>query len=242
MGGMAPTLAPTIALIHSPLTSAAAWGGLPDSLRDLGHRVAVPEVVDDDEPPYASHFVARASQQLQLDAPGEALVLIGHSGAGPLLPQIAFARHSSGVPVAGYVFLDAMLPRTLRAATRMDLLELDDPVFTAQLAQHLADGGRFPEWTDLDLAEMVPDPGDRAVLLAGLRPRGLDFFTEPLPIPEDWPDAPCGYLRLSAPYDGAASAAGLRGWTVHHLEAHHFWALTHPVELAKELVALLAEL
>jgi hypothetical protein len=238
MAGMATTLA----LIHSPLTSAAAWGFLPDVLRGLGHTVAVPEVVDDDEPPYASHFIARASQQLHLDAPGEPLLLVGHSGAGPLLPQIAFARQSSGTPVTGYVFLDAMLPRTMRAATRMDLLELDDPVFTAQLAQHLSDGGRFPEWTDLDLAEMVADPGDRALLLAGLRPRGLDFFTEPLPIPEDWPDAPCGYLRLSSPYDGAAHAAELRGWSVRRVDAHHFWAMTHPTELAKEITALIAEL
>lgn len=235
-------MAPTLALIHSPLTSASAWGGLPDAVRALGHRVVLPEVLDDDEPPYASHFVARASQQLQLDAPGEPLVLVGHSGAGPLLPQIAFARHSAGTPVTGYVFLDAMLPRTLRAATRMELLELDDPVFSAQLAQHLADGGRFPEWTDRDLAELIEDAGDRAMLLAGLHPRGLDFFTEPLPVPEDWPDAPCGYLRLSEPYDGAAQVAELRGWVVQRVEAHHFWALTHPTELAKELTALIADL
>jgi hypothetical protein len=227
-----------LALIHSPLTTAVAWGTVADELRLLGHGVVMPEVLDDDEPPYASRFVARAAQQLQLDAPGAPLVLIGHSGAGPLLPQIAFARQSSGTPVAGYVFMDAMLPRTLRASTRMELMELDDPVFAAQLAQHLADGWRFPEWTDRELADLVGDPGDRALLLAGLRPRHLDFFTEALPTPEDWPDAPCNYIRLSPPYDGAARTAELRGWHVERLDANHFWALTHPAELARTIDAL----
>lgn len=229
----------TVALIHSPLTSAAAWGSLADELRALGHQVAVPEVLDDDEPPYASRFVARTAQQLAVQAPGQGLVLIGHSGAGPLLPQIGFARHSAGAPVAGYVFVDAMLPRTLRAATRLELLELEDPVFAASLAQHLADGGRFPDWADPDLAEQIEDAADRALLLAGLRPRALDFFTEPLPLSEDWPDAPCRYLQLSAPYDAAARTAELRGWTVRRRDAHHFWALTHPTELAAEIDDLL---
>jgi hypothetical protein len=229
----------TLALIHSPLTTAVAWGTLADELRALGHAVVVPEVVDDDEPPYASRFIARVAQQLQLDAPGQPVVLIGHGAAGPLLPQIGFARHSAGAPVAGYVFLDAMLPRTLRAATRLELLELDDPVLAAQLAQHLADGGRFPEWTDHELAEWIGDAGDRAVLLAGLRPRRLGFFTEPLPVPEDWPDAPCAYVRLSQSSDGAARTAELRGWRVERIDEHHFRAMSNPTELARIIDDLL---
>src|SRR3954471_19908132 len=185
-----------LALVHSPLTSAAAWGSLPDSLRELGHRVVVPEVLDDDAPPFASHYVARTAHQLHESAPTDHLVLVGHSGAGPLLPQLGFARQSSGVPVAGYLFLDAMLPRTLRATTRLELLESDDPAFAAELALSLGRGERFPNWTDRDLAAIVPDAGDRALLLSGVRPRGLDFFTEELPSPLDWPDAPVSYLTL----------------------------------------------
>jgi hypothetical protein len=196
-------------------------------------------VLDDDEAPYASHFVARAAQQLQLDAPGEHLVLVAHGGAGPLLPQIAFARHASGSPVAGYVFVDAMLPRTLKTATRLDLVGVDDPVAAAELGQRLNAGHRYPEWTDGELALTIPVPTDRAVLLAGLRPRALDFFTEPLPVPEDWPDAPCSYLQLSGGYSGVARTAELRGWTAHRHDTHHFWALTDPEDFATELLALI---
>ncbi len=235
-------MAPSVALIHSPFTSAVAWGAVPEALRAQGVQVAVPEVLDDDEPPYASHFVARVAQQLQLDAPGEHVVLVGHGGAGPLLPQIAFARHASGSPVAGYVFVDAMLPRTLKTATRLDLVGADDPVAAAELSQRLTAGHRYPEWTDGELAVSVSDPADRAMLLAGLRPRPLDFFTEPLPVPEDWPDAPCAYWQLSDVYAGAARTAQLRGWTVQHHDAHHFWALTNPEDYAAALVALLATL
>ena len=232
-------MALSVALIHSPFTSAAAWGKAPDALRAQGTSVALPEVLDDDEPPYASRFIARVAQQLQLDAPGEHVVLVGHGGAGPLLPQIAFARHAAGSPVAGYVFVDAMLPRTLKTATRLDLVGANDPVAAAELGQRLTAGHRYPEWTDGELATTVSDPTDRATLLAGLRPRSLDFFTEPLPVPEDWPDAPCSFLQLSDEYDGAARTAQLRGWSVQRQDVHHFWPLTDPESFAAELLTLL---
>ena len=69
--------------------------------------------------------------------------------------------------------------------------------------------------------------------------RATPAFTEPLPLSEDWPDAPCRYLQLSSPYDTAARTAELRGWTVQRLDAHHFWALTHPGELAASLATLI---
>jgi hypothetical protein len=196
-------------------------------------------VLDDDGPPYASRFIARVAQQLHLDAPGEHVVLVGHGGAGPLLPQIAFARQASGSPVAGYLFVDALLPRTLKTATRLDLVGADDPVAAAELGQRLTAGDRYPEWTDGELAVTVPDPTDRATLLAGLRPRALDFFTEPLPVPEDWPDAPCAFLQLSESGAAAARTASLRSWTVAREDAHHFWALTNPEAFATRVMALL---
>ena len=230
---MSDALVPAIALIHSPLTSAAAWGTLPDALRARGWRVAVTEVHDDDGPPYASRFIAHTAQQLQLAEPDTHLWLIGHSAAGPLLPQIAFARHAAGAPARGYLFVDAMLPRTLRTATLLDVMEAHDPVTGAQLAQHLADGGRYPDWADRDLIATIPNVTDRAVLLSSLRPRSLDFFTEALPLPEDWPDAPCHYLRLSDAFDTEARTAELRGWPVTRVDAHHFWPLTHPEQAAE---------
>lgn len=229
----------TLALVHSPLMSAAVWGQLPDALRSHGFTVVVPEVLDDDEPPYASRFVARTAQQLHLASPDEHLVLVGHGAAGPLLPQIAFARQASGAPVSGYLLVDAYLPRTLRSGSLLDIMEAADPVASAHLAQHLSDGGRHPDWGDRELVDSVPDAGDRALLLASLRPRALDFFTEVLPLPEDWPDAPCWYVQLSDAFTPEARTAEVRGWPVASVQRHHFMALTDPVELAAAIHELL---
>lgn len=232
----------TVVLLHSPLTTVTAWGALPDRLRRLGHDVVTPDVDEDGEPPYAARYVASVAHTLQRAVGGGRCVLVGHSGAGPLLPQVGFARHSAQAPVDGYVFLDAMLPRVPRGTTRLQLLHIEDDAYAHQLEEHLRSGGRFPDWDDDQLAESVPDPTARGAVMASLRPRGLDFFTEPLPAAEDWPDAPVAYLQLSAAYDQPATTARHRGWAVSALELHHFAALTDPDRVAAALSRALTDL
>jgi pimeloyl-ACP methyl ester carboxylesterase len=237
--------AATAVLAHSPLAGPETWGPLPDELRRRGHRVVVVEVRDDDAPPYASRYVARAALQVR-DACGDArTVLVGHSGAGYLLPLLGAARRSARAPVAAYVFLDAGLPPS-RPTSRLDLLHAEDRELAGGLGPHLAAGGTFPDWTDDDLRDLVPDDGLRAALVAGLRPRGADFFAEPLPVAPDWPDAPCGFLRLSPAYDSPAKLAGLRGWPrvlgPDDRAGGHFAMLVDPSSVADDLDALLAQL
>jgi pimeloyl-ACP methyl ester carboxylesterase len=235
----------TFALVHSPLTGPAAWGGLPGVLRDRGHGAAVVDVQDDDTPPYAARFVARAALQVR-DAVGvEPVVLVGHSGAGYLLPMLGAARRAARSAVRGYLFVDAGVPPS-RPASRREQLRIEDPDFAVELDSLLAAGSRFPGWTDDDLRELVPADHLRAALVASLRPRGADFFDEPLPIAPDWPDAPCGYLHLTGSYDGAARVAGLRGWPVlgraDDRPGGHFAALVDPGALADDLEELLVRL
>ena len=87
-----------------------------------------------------------------------------------------------------------------------------------------------------------PRPGARAALIGSLRPRGLAFFTEPLPPAAGWPDAPCGFLRLSAAYDTWAAAAAARGWPTAGLDAGHFHPLVDPDGVAAALLALAARM
>lgn len=234
-------MAATVVLLHSPLTTAAVWGEVPDLLRDAGRDVVVVEVDDDRVPPYAMRYVAAAAQSLQRTVGSGPCVLVGHSGAGPLLPQIGFARHSVRAAVDGYLFLDAMLPRVPGATTRLELMRLADEQSAGRLHSALAAGARFPDWTDSALAADLPDPTARQTVLHAVRPRGLDFFTEPLPQPEDWPDAPVTYVRLSNAYDAAATVAERRGWFVQSLKLHHFAMLTDPETVARCLAAALAE-
>ena len=87
-----------------------------------------------------------------------------------------------------------------------------------------------------------PRPAARAALIGSLRPRDLAFFTEPLPPAPGWPDAPCGFLRLSAAYDQWAAAAAARGWPTASLDAGHFHPLADPGEVAAALLGLLSRM
>jgi hypothetical protein len=187
--------------------------------------------------------VAQAAGRVLAAAPEPAspLVLAGHSGAGPLLAAVGAALRAGGRPAGGHLFCDAGLPRA--GASRLDLLAEEDPAMAAEFRAELEAGGRFPTWTDADLEPLVPDPAARAALLASLRPRRLDFFTEPLPEgPPAWPDAPCGYLHLSGAYDTWLRRAEALGWPTARLPAGHFHALVDPDGLAGAMLALLARL
>ena len=241
---------PALVLAHSPLVGPASWGTLPDVLRGRGHDVVVVDVTDDDEPPFAQRYVARAATQVREAVGARPVVLVGHSGAGYLLPLVGAARRALRSRVAAYVFLDAGLPPG-RPSSRLDLLArevaADDGDFLAGFRAQLAAGGHYPPWTDDDLAGLVPDVERRRALVASLRPRTEPFFTETLAVAPDWPDAPCGYVQLSAGYDRPARSAASRGWPVVPAEpagiaAGHFAACVEPERVADLLTEVRAEL
>lgn len=250
-GAPTPLPAPVVVLVHSPLTGPAAWGSMPEVLRGRGLGVVVVDVQDDSAPPYAAKFVARAALQVRAAVGTEPVVLVGHSGAGYLLPLLGAARRAGRAPVRAYVFLDAGLPPAA-PTSRLELARREDAAFAAELEALLDGGGAFPDWTSDDLADLVPDVSVREALVESLRRRGADFFAEPLPAAPDWPDAPCGYLHLSASYDSAAGLARMRGWPVLEAPAAvggesvwpggHFAALVDPARLADDLQALLRRL
>ena len=224
-----------LVLLTSPLTGSAAWGRLPDALGTRGAEVTVVEAVDDDEPPYALRWVASCALQVRAQRPGP-VVLVGHSGAGLLLAQLGFALRAAHRPIAAYAFVDAGVPR---AGSRLDVLETEDAALAAELRAHLATGGQFPAWSADDLVADVPAATDREQLVQGLRPRDLAYWSEPLPPPVDWPEAPCVYLQTSSGYGATFRAAKARGWAVDRLELGHFPGLRDPDAVASALLALL---
>ena len=224
-------------LLHSPLVGVQSWGTLPDALRRGGMDTVAVAVDTDDQPPFAERYVRGAvAGVLGASALTGPLVLVGHSGAGPLLGAVGNALRAAGPPAGGYLFCDAGLPQA--GATRLELLAAEDPEMAAAFRAELERGGRFPTWSDADLEPLVPDPAARAALVGSLRRRGLAFFTEPLPAAAGWPDAPCGYLRLSAAYDRWAEAAAASGWPTAWLDTGHFHPLVDPVGVAAALLGL----
>lgn len=218
-------------LIHSPLVGPLTWKLTAEQMRQRGIEVIVPtlsDAADSNEPFWKQHAESIAALHIPKDCP---VILVAHSGAGPLLPVI---RQSLANPVNAYVFVDAGLPRN--GASRLDLMKSEDPAWAAQFQEELKRGGSFPNWTFEDLQEVIPDETLRKQMVAEIRPRGLPFFTEPIPVFEEWPDAPCAYIKFSPPYQGAAGQARQAGWLTYELEVGHFHMLVDAETVAELIV------
>ena len=219
------------ALIHSPLVSPYTWAATAAALQQRGHAARVPDLRDTPGAgPYWQQHCASAAAALAGWETATPLVLVAHSGAGALLPSLGRAL---GRPLAACLFVDAGWP--VGGQSRLETFgPADRPAFEA----FLNEGGRFPAWSADDLAPILPDPAVRARLVAELRPRGLDYWTEPLPLIVGWPDAPLGVLRYTATYAPDAAQAAAHGALVRERAAGHFEMLAQPEVVAAELIAL----
>ncbi len=228
---------PLFVLIHSPLVGPTTWEPVAVALRDQGWEVVVPALWDNaaPSPPYWQQHAESVARALGAVDPTRPVILAGHSGAGPLLPAIG--EHLTQ-PAAAYLFVDAGSP--VDEASRLELMEVESPDWAAGFRQALLDGETFPNWTDADLAEIIPDAGRRRALLDELHPRNLPFFTEPIPVPAGWPATPCAYLQFSAAYNEPARQAQAAGWPFRHLDAGHFHMLVEPEAVAAAMLALVA--
>jgi hypothetical protein len=91
-------------LVHSPVVGPSTWRWVADALDIAGHQASVPDLVPaavtGDPAAFIHHAVAQCS-------PAADVVIVGHSGAGAVLPAIA-----AGLPSGPrlLVFVDAGLP------------------------------------------------------------------------------------------------------------------------------------
>ena len=217
----------TTVLVHSPFLGPTSLQPLATALR---RPTALPSLTGAvvGAPPYQPRISAAAAHAV----PPSELVLVGHSGAGPLLPGIA---ETLGPTVRALLFLDAGLPTPGRSWMEASPAEL-----ARQLAE-LAEDGVLPPWhewfgPDL-LPTVVPDDALRHQVVAELPRVPLAFMEEPRSS-ADWA-GPAGYLRLSAAYDDAAELAERRGWPVRWLDTHHLAPTSRPDEVAAALIELL---
>ena len=126
-------------LVHSPLVGPFTWSLVVKPLQAGGFDVLVPVLTDSGEtpPPYWQQHAVSVQQALVSIPQERPLVLVGHSGAGSLLPVLAqAARH----PVKAYLFVDAGLPHP----GKTQLEEMPE-----ELRRLLASGERFPNWMDV---------------------------------------------------------------------------------------------
>jgi pimeloyl-ACP methyl ester carboxylesterase len=230
-----PATPVTAVLVHSPFLGPASLRPLADALASLGHPAVLldlrPSVV---APPVHQVLLgafADAMSEEFLDGP---VVLIGHSGAGPLLPGFADALEEG---VAGLVFVDAGLPtpgRSWRETVPASLY--------AELRAMSREGQlpRWQRWFSPDPLSVVADPALRAEIADEAPEVPIAFLKEERPEVE-WP-GPAGYVQLSSPYDEDAAAAEAQGWPIRRLATHHLAPATDPDPVARAILEVLAEL
>jgi hypothetical protein len=164
--------------------------------------------------------------------PAQPLVLVGHSGAGALLPSVAAA--CSGV-IEAAVFVDAILPHP--GATWFDTA----PASLREHLRGLATDGWLPPWDQWfppgTLEPLLPDSAPRGRFLAQLPRLPLAYFEERAPAIPDRIRRHA-YLQLSDAYQEAADVAERRGWPTQRETADHLAMLTRPDLVVQHLVQL----
>jgi pimeloyl-ACP methyl ester carboxylesterase len=225
-------------LIHSPLVGPGTWTPVAQELERRGRTAVVPSLlgVADAPAPQWHHCldaVRAATEHLT-----EPLVLVGHSGAGLLLPQIA---PTLGTEIAALIFVDAFLPPTTGSAP------LAEPEFMDQL-RALADDAVLPPWStwfgEQGLRELIPDERLRTQLEREMPRLPLSYFEASVPAPAGWQNRPCGYLLFAnEPYGPSAAWAREHHWPVVELaDAHHLTLVTDPAAVTDALLGLEREL
>jgi hypothetical protein len=229
-------------LIHGPICGPDTWWPVAESLAANGFQTVVPTLEADGSVPYwRSHTRSIVHSIANEVTPGVPLVLVAHNGSGQLLGVLGLVLRDVGYHVASYILADAGLPPNNQS--RLEQLEVVAPDFAAELRQHLAAGGRFPNWTDVSLQPLIPDTERRDRLLAGVRQAPDAFWRETIPRAVQWPEAPVGVLLFSRSYEGTARVAHERRWPLRRLSANnHFLCLSDEHAVAEELVVLADDL
>jgi pimeloyl-ACP methyl ester carboxylesterase len=228
---------PGLVLVHSPLLGAFSWQGVASRLRAGGHRVIAPDFSQallEASPLYPK--IARAIAKDVEELPGD-IVLIGHSGAGALLPSIAAAV---GPRVRGILFVDAVLPHP-----GMSWLNTVPPDFATRVRE-LSSDGFLPPWHEWwpphVIAHLLPDGVQRTTFMENLDRRPFAYFDEKTPDIEIPATARCAYLQLSPGYETEAERSRELGWPVESRSLGHLAMVTEAAKLARHIQGSVANL
>lgn len=218
----------SLLLVHSPLVGPSTWAPTASELRSRGIHAIVPDVTPAAAAsrPRWETFVDLAARAAA-DLPGPVAV-VGHSGAGPLLPAIG---EQLGQRLQALVFVDAVVPASSG-------VHRTPPHLLAQLDEHVVDGRleRWLDWWPEDVtAELVPDPAQRDSLRREMPRLPRALYDRDLPLPDGWSAWPCAFVRLSEAYDDDLAEASARGWPTVELDATHLSPCTHPTPVASAI-------
>jgi hypothetical protein len=258
-----------VVLLHGQRTGSALWHATARCLHAAGVRAVAPQLPAPEHihaPWWLAHAAGIAhglpeDGSVVLVAHADSSVLLPAAGR--------FARNrDEGARVAGYVIVDGWLPRdghslldlldaadaaALRGATRDGFLPPPRP---GRPSAPPPQAPPSPPVPDLQAGTGMATPDDGAAghaaagqadsaeaavraVLAAAPQVPIAFYEESVTVPDDWPDAPCGYLQLSDACAPQRAAAARCGWVAHAIAAHHLLPASAPQAVADALRGLI---
>jgi len=215
-------------LVHSPVVGPSTWRWVANALREAGHKAVVPNLIAAATTGDPARFTEAAVEATNSDEP---VVLVGHSGAGAVLPSIAVGLAPRPRLI---VFVDASIPPC-------------EGVFSAggdflPTLQELASDGILPKWSrwwdDGVLEAIVPDQDRRLEVETELPEVPLRFYETLIAVPAGWCANAAAYLLLSDGYRRDADRAMLLGWPVRERYGEHLDIVTCDRDIADLLLDL----
>jgi pimeloyl-ACP methyl ester carboxylesterase len=211
---------PTLVLVHSPLVGPSSWRPFDDLASARRFDVVRPDltgVVDAERPEW------RSVVDTAVDSTTERtdLVVVGHSGAGALLPTIA---HRTNDRLRAVVFVDAIVPPTTgehRTSERLSEF-LDDRTVDGRLLPWL------DWWPPGVVGELVKSSQQLEELRSDIPRLPRSFYDADIPMPDDWSSGPCAYLQLSPAYGAELRIADELGWPTAVVDGSHLSMFTEP--------------
>lgn len=223
-------MAPTLALLPSPLLGPAAWQAVGELLAFRGWAVAT-----------LPAFGRISSYRDVLDTWERALpadddyVLVPHSNAGLYVAALGERRR-----VLGHVFVDAGLPPAAGA------VPLAEPPHYRSLVGLADEHGVLPPWTgwwdEATLEGLFPDAGTRADVEAEQVRLPLSYFADRMPVAAGWADLPSAYLAFGNTSARERRAAEERDWPLRTLPGGHLLMLLEPELVASALEDVLDQM
>lgn len=222
-------------LVHSPLVGPSVWRPLVAHLTWLGATVACPDLTDavvDSVEPSGPSRMQRFVDTAAGAAVGDEIVLVGFSGAGVLLPNIA-AR--LGGRIALTVFVDAVVPPSTGHH------ELGEQ-FVAFLDTQTVDRvlRSWIDWWPDAVAKMLPDETLRQAIAADMPRVPREFYDETLDVPVRWTEGEHRYLQLSRAYEADRDLAVSYGWPCIAIDGTHLTIATDPGAIVEALEQFLS--
>lgn len=224
--GLAPVTVPAFVLVHSPLASPYTWEPVAREITELGARCTVPTLSlepDGDGRYWPVHVEQLVRSAYDFES---AVVLVAHSGAGPLVPE---AAQRLGDGAVGVCFADATLPHP--GVSRIRAFGDEDE---AARFRGRAEDGLIPPFPPEVFAGQISLDEERAAYSQAARPMPLAIYEEAMPT-TTLPGIRSAYLQFSQAYNAAGATARELGWRYRQLPGTHFHMLNSPKDVARAI-------